>query len=333
MSKDIFSIKIEQKPSKKEDDRPKKEERKTGDLQKKKTQPKADIEKLQTPGAVDIKTLQWGMLYLKHRRKIKFSVYVFLILISAITWYIFLKTFGEYWLVGQKLDEAMIGEIGKANLISHRQLVAHLGARDLQVNSPQTFKIGPNVYDFVALVANPNDDFYVSFTYHFVVNGQIISTSSDFILPSESKYLMLLGRELNFRPSQVGVTFSKIDWRRIDGHQIPDWRAYRDQRINFQITDTKFISPARSNLSEKRDLSVVEFKIKNLSPFNYTKGELLILLFQRGKLVSANKYVIEDFLSDEERFISLTWPHPIRRADKVEVIPSFDITKDIYFIP
>jgi len=87
-------------------------------------------------------------------------------------------------------------------------------------------------------------------------------------------------------------------------------------------------------LSEKLNLSVVEFDIKNNTAYSYYLINLDVLLYSRGKLVAVNKYPLEKFDSGEERHVNMTWSGKVNRADKIEIIPNIDIMeKDIMYIP
>ena len=293
---------------------------------------KVNIEKYKDLDGLTMKKLNFGLWYLEHKKILLNSLYIFLIIIGVVTWFLFFKTFGHYVLIGMNEDQKLIDDMINNPGISHEQ-VLKMSAQAIQVKSADVILNSNGTYDIVTKISNINKKYFSRFSYSFDVNNKKIGPFEGFVLPSEEKFLILLDQEFSRRPSSVNLDI-KNSWSKLDGHVIRDWAPYRDNYIDFVVENKVFSNPKESNLSEKLNLSVVEFDIINNSAYSYYLVDLDILLYSRGKLVSVSKYSLEKFISGETRHVNITWPGKVTRADLVEVHPNIDIMADnITFIP
>lgn len=293
---------------------------------------KVDIEKFRDLDGLSIKKLNFGLWYLEHKKTLLIYLYIFLGIIGFVTWFNFFKTFGTYIFVGMNEDKIMVEEMVKNSGVNHEQ-VLKTAAQAIQIKSADVILNSNGTYDIVAKINNINKHYYSNFTYNLNLNGQTIGPFNNFILPGEEKYLIILDQELSRRPGTVKLDISN-SWKKIDGHVIKDWTAYQDNYIDFTIENKVFSNPRQSNLSEKVNLSVVEFDITNNSAYSYYKVDLDLLLYSNGSLVSVSKYPLDKFRAGEKRHVNITWPGKVNRADSVVVIPNINIMEDnISFIP
>jgi hypothetical protein len=229
-------------------------------------------------------------------------------------------------------DQRLINEMIENPGIEHKQ-VLKTAAQAIQVKFVDVILNSNGTYDVIAKIDNINKKYFSRFSYSFNINNEVIGPFYDFILPSEEKFLILLDQEFTRRPSSVKLDIGN-SWNKIDGHVIADWSAYRNNYINFEVENKVFSNPKQSNLSEKLNLSVVEFDLINNSAYSYYQVDLNILLYSRGKLVSISKYPVEKLVSGENRHINITWPGKVTRTDLIEVFPNVDIMADnVMFIP
>ncbi len=293
---------------------------------------KINIEKYKDPGGLTMKKLNFGLWYLEHKKILLNSLYVFLGLIGIVTWSSFFWTFGHYVLVGMVEDEKMVYELVQNPGISHEE-VLKMAPKPIQVLTANVLLNSNGTYDLIAKISNINSRYYSRFTYSFKLGNETLGPFEGFILPSEEKFLILLDQKLSRRPSSVNLDLDN-SWNKLDGRVINDWPYYRDNYIDFSAENKVFSNPRESNLSEKLNLSVVEFDMVNNSAYSYYQIDLDIILYSRGKMVSISQYPLEKFISGEVRHVNITWPGKITRADTIVVIPNIDImAKDILFIP
>ncbi len=294
---------------------------------------RVDLNRYRDRAGLTLNRLNFGLVYIKYHKQVRITVVLILVIISAFTWGRFLWTFGEYYAVGMDQDDKMLAEMISVQGFSlqGRQMRA---AVDIRILPARVFKIGTNKYDFLTLIKNSNKDFYLEFDYAFFVNGKQLATATDFIYPSQDKYIVFLGAESSQRPTKVEAKILVTKWKRINKHEIPDWESYYKKRFDFNVENIKFTPGSKTNLSEKQELSTLSFEIVNNSPYSYVQGDATILLYAQNDVVSVNKYVISMFQSDTRQNIDITWPHSVKQnINKVDVFPSVDITKEEnYFI-
>ncbi len=293
---------------------------------------KVNIEKYKDLGGLTMKKLNFGLWYLEHKKTLLYSLYIFLGIIGFVTWFSFFKTFGYYIFIGMNEDDKMILEMVQNPGVDHAQ-VLKTSAQAIQVKSADILLNSNGTYDIVAKISNINRKHYSNFSYNFEFGGETLGPFNNFILPQEEKYLIVLDQKLSRRPNSVNLNIGN-NWNKLDGHIIKEWKPYADNYIDFTVENEIFYNPRESNLSEKLNLSVVEFDIKNNSAYSYYEVVLDIILYSRGKMVSVSQYPLEKFISGENRHINITWPGKVTRADSVVVLPNINIMADnVTFIP
>lgn len=292
----------------------------------------ADIDKFRDVDGVSLKELSFGLWYLENKKKLLLTTYIVLGIIGFVTWFIFFKTFAYYIFIGMKEDQKMINEMVTNPGIS-REKVLQISAQPIQIKSAEVILNSNGTYDIVARIYNGNKNYYSNFSSSFVLGNEVFGPIKSFILPEEEKMIFLLNQELSRRPSSVDLDIVN-SWGKIDRHKIRDWDNYKNDFIDFTVSDKVFYSSRESNLTEKVNLSVVEFNIRNNSAYSYYNVPLDILLYSRGQLVSVNKYSVDRFLSGETRKVNVTWSGVVPRADEIEVIPYVNIMDSNFtFIP
>lgn len=284
---------------------------------------KVDISKYRDVDGVSLKKLGFGLWYLENNKKIFFVIYLILGTIGFFTWSLFFYTFGQYIFIGMKEDSKLVNDM-VANPGISREAILQIAPKPIQVKSVEVLLNSSGTFDIVAKIYNPSKNHYSNFTYYFLIGDKSFGENKSFILPNEERVITLLNQDLVRKPSSVNLEF-KNSWTKIDRHKIRDWDAFVSEYIDFSVSDKVFYSSRESNLTEKVNLSVVEFNIKNNSAYSYRNVNLVILLYSRGGLVSANTYNVENFLSGEDRKIDITWSGVVARADEIEVIPYLNI--------
>lgn len=185
---------------------------------------------------------------------------------------------------------------------------------DLAVEPAQVFRSGQSV-DLAARIANPNDRFMATFDYCFSSTADV-SCGSSFILPAEDKYILALGQSLPDGASGISFRLTAVSWRRVDLRQIPDWEAYRAERLNIAAADVEF---------RAGDLNSLSFKLTNDSPFSYYEVPLNILIYSGAELVGVNRFIANDLRADESRTVRLSWSGRLINPSWVQIVPDLNI--------
>jgi hypothetical protein len=284
-----------------------------------------ELERYRDLEGMTLSKLNLGLWWVQNRLLIFKIVKIILIVISVITWSLFIFTFGEYLLFGMNKDNKMISDIANGPSISH-DIFAMVSAQDLRVQTVKKFNTLSGRYDFLAEVDNPNQKFAAYFEYYFSVDGKDYGRRTGFILPQETKYFFALGQEISSAPSSVEFRMDNFTWQRIDSRRYPDWENFKNDRLQITTANVNF-TPARSTvLSEKLDLNELKFDLSNNSIFNYWEVNLKILLHSHGDIVGVNEYKATSLMSGETRTIVISWPGHFGSIDDITIIPEIDIT-------
>jgi len=287
---------------------------------------KERIGRYKDPEGLTVSKLDWGLWWVKNRTKIIKAGVIFLIIVSVITWSIFIFTFGYYVFFGMKEDEKVLQGITSGPSVNHEAVVA-MSAQDLRSQNVKTFKVLDGRYDLSALVTNPNNRFYAEFDYYFIGNGQETEKKHGFILPGDSKYFFKLGQDFSSAPNDVEFRMVDVRWMKIDSKKFPDWENFKNERLNIKTDGMQFSASKSTVLTEKLDLNELKFTAHNYTIFNYWQVNLKIMLYSRGEIAGINEYTVENFKTDEARDITMTWPGRFSRIDDIVIIPELDVTK------
>lgn len=291
----------------------------------------ADIEKYKDISGVSLKKLNFGLWYVEHRQRLKVIFIVFLILIGAISWVYTIYGFGYYLLRGMSEDELLASQITKTPGLSHNYIL-QIAPKDLMLGPIKILKSDEKKYDIFIQIKNPSDRHWADFDYYFKAGSNETKTKRGFILPGETKYLLALGEEFNFNPSNVQFGIKGMSWHKIDRHELPDWEKFRNERLDIGISDTKFTPAKASGLSGKLSLNILDFTAINKTPYSYWNADFIILLYGGANIIGINSYSLGEFMSGQSRGASITWPGAISQASKIEVIPNINIFDNANYI-
>lgn len=271
----------------------------------------------------ELKAASW---YVSHKLLLKKILIGFLIAVSA-----GLLGYGLYGLVNYYFIEGPAFEANINALIgSGGGTPASSEPQSAQIGSATILSPGQGKYDLVAKINNPNQDWRLEFDYHFVLDGKVLATKSGFILPGEEKFLIDLGVEAASKPRSAEAEIDNLRWQRIDLHEIPDYAAWRDERLNFVFEDVKF-SPAV--VSGKITTSRASFTAKNMSAYGFWDVGFYILLYRGSSLAGITYVTLQEFASGQTRQVEVSWFEPLSSVTQVKIIPEVNIFDPQVYIP
>ncbi|NCN99769.1 hypothetical protein GW920_01415 [Candidatus Falkowbacteria bacterium] len=202
---------------------------------------------------------------------------------------------------------------------------------DLQVSAVEILPSGDS-HDLAVIIKNPNEKFSVTFNYCFMSGDSNILCRSDFILPAAEKHILALSQDLPDGSGEIFLLVSDVVWRRFDAHQIPDWQSFISNHLNFEVTDSSFKPAATNGLSDKVNLSALDFSITNQTPYGYYQAPLNILLYNGSILVGVQRYFLSNFLPGEIRKIKLSWFDNLNNVTRTAVEPDINILDDNVYL-
>lgn len=289
---------------------------------------KADINRYNDLSGLSMSKLGLGLWFVENRKSMITLGYGILIIIGVLTWANFFYHFGYYFIVGMRNDDQMVVDLINTTTVGH-DYTLNSAARDLMLDPIEVLRLGTNRFDLVAKITNPNINHWAEFTYAFKISDNEYGEASSFILPGEVKFLSALAVEpIGGMDNSIRLYLDDLTWHRVDRHIYPDWTAFRDDHMDITTTDVVFTPAKATNLSEKMSLNELKFTVNNNTDYNYWRVELLILLYNRNRIIGVDRYVLDEFNSDESRLIRSTWPGTIGAVHDVEIIPELNITRD-----
>jgi hypothetical protein len=273
--------------------------------------------------------LKFAYWYVSHKAFLKKILIVFLIILNLVFWSYGIYGSVNYFFIERVQFDQMLKELSH-NIVNYSAFRAK--------NQPQSFKIlssnilpsGKEKYDLTAKVSNPNQNWRAEFDYKFIFDGGETVSRKGFILPGEEKFLFGLAVESKRKPSQVNLDLQNIKWQRLDPHQIPDYASWSKERLNFEITDVKFLPAV---IKDESPISKVTFSVTNRTAYNFWNVGFYILLYRGTSLAGANYITLEQCISGEKRDVEVSWFEVMPTVTKVQILPEVNIFDPAIYMP
>jgi hypothetical protein len=278
-------------------------------------------------GGMTTKKLDVGLWFVKSKKTFIKIFIVFLIIISAISWSYSIYHFAYYIAKGMQEDQQLLNDMIDTNIISHSYLV-QISAKNLSASSVFVFPLGDNKYDFLIELKNPNDAYWADF-YNDTEN---IICGTSFLMPNENKNIIELAKEINSGSKSVNFTIGKLSWRRLDLHKYPNWENFKNTHMNISIENSDFKSIVQSGLSDKLGYNSLTFTAHNKTPYNYWEVDFNIILKRSGKMISINKYNLQEFISGETKNLEINWPGKLSSISDISITPIINILNNNNYI-
>jgi hypothetical protein len=307
------------------------QEQQEQEKEQEKKEEEIDIKRFKDVSGLTLRKLNFGLWYVKHKLLLRRIFIGFLIVVSAVFWAYSIYGFAYYITRGVTEDELLVRGLVRSGQINHNAILS-MSPKNLKFGRTRVFKSFGEKYDFLIRAENPNKRHGAEFEYFFIVGDKETTPKEGFILPGETKYFLSLSNEFSARPINARFKTRNFRWKRIDRHEIPDWDSYKNDRLSIEISGINFIPSNLSGLSEKIDLNQLEFTAVNGSAYNYWNVSYIILFFGGNNIVAVNQFDMEEFMSGEERQVSMRWPGAVGRVSKVEIIPEVNIMRDDVYI-
>lgn len=290
----------------------------------------ANISSFRDEAGISTHTLETGVWVISHQKYFVITLVIILALIGVSTVGYSLYNLAHYLIIGRAQDERLRHELSSASTIIHNQYgnIGYLNIGAVQVMPNQNGTI-----DFVGKIKNTTVRGVIYFSYYFDVNGQEVGGGTDFILPTETKYVVALGQTASVQGSTTNLVVSNVELRRLDPAIIDHWQKYQTDHLNFVVSDAKFIPGQISGLSEKLYLGEVSFTVTNMSAYGYKDARLLVILKSGNRLVGVTHYYLKNFRSGESRPVRFTWTGGVSAVNQVEVRPDVNPFDDSVFLP
>lgn len=191
----------------------------------------------------------------------------------------------------------------------------------LEVQDVQLFKTAIGDYDLAALVYNPNVDYGTDVTdYDLVVldsSGKEISrqTSSFYILPGQTKYIVQTSLKNIPDGSSVQLQIKSVDWIKTTTASDITFNVGREA-TTFDSSQTTYQAVITNNTNFDFDTIDVGIVVTDSS----------------GSIIATNRTNFQTFLAKTERSIKVVWPFVLPAGSRVKTEINTNVFNNSNFI-
>lgn len=184
---------------------------------------------------------------------------------------------------------------------------------DLEILWVDSFIVENGLFDIVAEINNPNpkwgaENIYYTFSFLNRLEQEVKKIEGvTYILPNESKYILITSVNLLNSVSDIKLTIHEIKWRKL--------QDFVSLELNIDNIDLKIL---KDNSRFDTKLTAV---IINNSNFGLTDIRIRAVLYDlEGDIVGVNGTSIQSVREDEERVAEMFWTNLIPNQDVSRII-------------
>lgn len=292
-----------------------------GEKEEKSSANKVDFEKYYDPsGELTNKKLKWQFFVARNRVLFYRLAVILLVLFIAFSFIYSIFNLAQYFLYGLEEDQVLYNELSYSQ--DYTLLQPGYTPRPIEVSQVSLLDSGIDKYSAVAQVFNPNTRHVAKLTFNFVVDGEPTETGYIEILPLDSVPVAILGISKDYSPGRAEFVLKNISWSKVSSHEITDPIEFQAYHLQFNLTDFIYTTPQGVN---DPNANIVQFKIKNDSPFNYYRPEFLVGLYRAGSLVDVIPLYYDSFLSGEVKTVD--WRNFLNnfKVDEAQIYPLINV--------
>jgi len=274
------------------------------------------------------KQLKWARWWNENQIMVK-KVFTVVLAVFAFSFFAYGAWGFADWFIGSGVRERASIALLTQNLTNYTAFREASQPKPLVTQSPLSLVSGEGRYDIIAKVSNPNYRWWVEVDYKFKGNGVPDEVYTDYILPTDTRYIYALGIKAERKPS-ASLEIIDLKWHRVDGHVVrPDYLTWATERLDFEITNPEFVPPADSSALP---VSRARFTVSNDTAFSYVAAPFFVTLMSGTRVVGVNRVAATRLLSGDVREIEASWFHDLPSVTKVEVRPEINIFDEEVFL-
>ena len=205
--------------------------------------------------------------------------------------------------------------------------------RNVGTSQVLVFPTTENRSDIMVDLENPNDQWWVEFTYRFNVSGEQTPVHQGFILPASQTSLT----ELGWKPKAKGgrsaqLVTENIRWHRVNPSEVEqnydEFIRKRFGGVSVQHVHYDLAAPTGGGT-----LSRTTFDIVNAGAYGYWSIDYVIKLKRGNTVVAVNRVNIRELKPGETRPVELYWFDKIASVSKTEIIPIINLLDPGVYLP
>lgn len=273
--------------------------------------------------------LKWAEWYLQNKEKLYKTVVGFLLTWCIVTMGIGVGYFTYYFSYAYFQDQEMFNR-QTTEFVDYRSMQIKYKAKDLQVFDVDVFNSVSELYDFVARIKNPNDNWIAKIVYKFSFSNGETDLAQTTILPGQDRPVAFFGYDSLALPR--GVSFEIVDtsWQRVDNHDIADAVSYISQRINFPVENFEF---TRASASKNITSNIIKFDIFNDSAFSYWEVPVYVEILEGNQSRGIIYLVLDKFKTQEIRSVDLRSTVNNLNVTNIRIWPIINVFDDSVYLP
>ena len=249
-----------------------------------------------------------------------------IVVVEVVVGIIGIWAFVDYFLIDyveeQRLVESFFVGTDNLSAVVLEQVPQNLSVSDARVVSSS------GTYDIVSFVENPNEGHVAQITYRFEYSGDSSEQETVVVLQDESQPLVLFN--LAERPRSAQIVVDDVRWWRVDRHSVPDPMAWKDARLNFEISD---LNHSNDVTIGDRTVGRTTMKLHNKSGFGYYEIDLYIALKRGGTVVGINRTSLSSLMPNEERMVQVDWFDKTTSPSSIEVYTVVNLFDESVYMP
>ncbi|PIR04408.1 MAG: hypothetical protein COV59_00995 [Candidatus Magasanikbacteria bacterium CG11_big_fil_rev_8_21_14_0_20_39_34] len=266
--------------------------------------------------------LQAATWYVRHKlllQKIGLSLLIFFCLVTGIYG---VGGFAVYFLSGYFQDKTNL-QLQVAEIQSFSTLHDKIVVENLRIRPAEIYSHTQDRYDFLAQVTNPNKKQIARITYRFVYNGGATEVSQAVLPPGAERFITFFGHQEDFFPFGERLEIQKVEWRRVDPHDIPDAIEYTKARDTFSLSDFHFVQAGTQGSGLQNNS--IRFSVTNETAYSFYEAEFYVKLLNGEQLVGILPLYIDNFRSFEIKELDLRFGTGISSVSDIEVVPTTNV--------
>ena len=270
--------------------------------------------------------LKFSYWYVSNKLLLRRILVVFLILLNVgLFSYSIYSAVMTLFVYDQDYREAI--EAMAVNSIDYQYFHEKNKPQDLEILGVDAVEGNENQYDFVVKISNANEKWVArEAVVQLIGGGEVAAEKTTFIYPGETKYVVFFSQE-GVDPGSAQIRIYKVDWRRYS-----DFAELSRSRLNFEVSDIEFKSARDSGIERTLPVSLLTFKIKNNTAYDYWQIGIYMILMSGQKVGGANYLSLSKFLSGEIRDVEMRWYESLPSIYNIQILPEVDILDQSSYI-
>ena len=194
-------------------------------------------------------------------------------------------------------------------------------SENIEVIFNDFFEVRDRVYDALAYIKNPNQEYGASeIIYEFVFKSETGEglrrvSGKTFVLPGEDRYIIESAVRIEGEPVNVSFSIKSATWEKLQPFSA----------LGLTLRDTR--------LSRTENSSSFTGIVKNGTPFNLQDVEVQVALFGANEaVVSVGETNLQTLLRGSERSFRISWPYVLPPDLKIDARVGSNFLENSNFI-